>query len=64
MMRISVDRGRCTGLGICESLSPKHFEVDDEGTLVLLDENVAPEDLDAVREAVAGCPTEALSIQP
>jgi ferredoxin len=64
MMKISVDRGRCTGLGICESLAPKHFEVDDEGTLVLLDENVTPEDLDAVRDAVASCPTEALSIQP
>jgi ferredoxin len=47
-----------------QSLAPRHFEVDDEGTLVLLDENVAPEDLDAVREAVTGCPTEALSIQP
>jgi ferredoxin len=63
-MKITVDRGRCTGLGICESLAPRHFEVDDEGTLVLLDENVAPQDLDAVREAVTGCPTEALSIQP
>lgn len=61
-MKIEVDRARCTGLGICESLASKFFEVDDTGTLVLLEDEVTDEDLQSVEEAVSGCPTEALRI--
>ena len=61
-MKITVDRVMCTGLGICESLAPNVFEVDDDGDLVLLTETVSDEDLEGVREAVAGCPTEALRL--
>lgn len=59
-MKVVVDRASCTGLGICESLSPKHFEVNDDGDLDLLEENVDEADLAEVEEAIAGCPTEAL----
>jgi len=62
-MKVCVDYGKCTGLGICESLAPDYFEVNDAGDLVLLKEDVSPEDLQAVQEAVDGCPTEALSIE-
>lgn len=61
-MKITVDYAKCTGLGICESLAPNVFEVDDNGDLVLLTETVSGEDLEGVREAVAGCPTEALRL--
>lgn len=61
-MKIFVDRAKCTGLGICESLAPEHFEVDDDGVLVLLEENVTDADRQAVNEAIAGCPTEALKL--
>lgn len=61
-MRIEVDHDRCTGLGICESLSPDVFEVNDGGDLQLLADTVPDGQLDDVREAVAGCPTEALRI--
>lgn len=61
-MRISVDRSRCTGLGICESLSPEVFEIDDEGSLVLRAETISDEQLDVVEQAVDGCPTEALRL--
>ena len=63
-MKIVVDRAKCTGLGICESLSPKHFGVNDAGDLDLLEENVDDPDPDLaeVEEVVAGCPTEALTL--
>lgn len=61
-MKITVDYAKCTGLGICESLAPNVFEVDDNGDLVLLTETISGEDLEGVREAVAGCPTEALRL--
>ncbi|AII10942.1 ferredoxin [Rhodococcus opacus] len=60
-MKIAVDRTKCTGLGICESLAPNVFEVDDNGDLILLTETVS-EDREGVREAVTGCPTEALRL--
>lgn len=56
-----MDRARCIGLGICESLAPDTFEVDDDGALVLLSD-LADDDDDAVAEAVRGCPATALTI--
>lgn len=61
-MKIEVDRKKCTGLGICESLAPAFFEVDDSGDLLLLKEDISPGEQDEIEEAVAGCPTEALRI--
>lgn len=61
-MRITVDRAKCTGLGICESVSPDVFEIDDDGSLVLKSETVPDGLLDEVEQAVAGCPTEALRL--
>jgi ferredoxin len=61
-VKVAVDFNRCTGLGICESLAPDLFEVNDEGELVLLKEDIADTELKGVEEAVAGCPTEALRI--
>ncbi|WP_158890867.1 ferredoxin [Amycolatopsis anabasis] len=62
-MRVLVDRSKCTGLGICESLAPEHFEVNDDGDLVLLDENVDERAMADVEQAVASCPTEALRLE-
>ena len=61
-MKIQVDRDKCTALGLCESLAPHHFEINDEGELVVLDEDVSEADLDEVQEACNGCPTEALQL--
>ncbi|MGW5230289.1 ferredoxin [Nocardia niigatensis] len=62
MMKVVVDRSKCTGLGICESLAPAFFEIDDNGELVQLKEDITDDELAAVEEAVQGCPTEALRI--
>lgn len=42
-MRIVVDRDKCTGLGMCEAEAPDFFEIDDEGTLEVLDERPSEE---------------------
>lgn len=61
-MKVVVDRAKCTGLGICESLAPAFFEVDENGVLVQLEEEISEGERAAVEEAVRGCPTEALRI--
>lgn len=62
MTKIVVDWDKCTGMGMCESLAPDVFEVDDDGSLILHSETVPDGQEDDVREAVASCPTEALSL--
>lgn len=61
-MKIEVDRAKCVGLGLCEDASPEHFEVGDDGQLIVLAENVSEADFNAVQEAVRACPTAALKI--
>ena len=61
-MKVVLDRGKCTGLGICEAIAPDVFEVDDDGDLVLLTEQIDADQLESVRSAVKGCPTEALKL--
>ena len=61
-MKIVVDWPKCSGIGICESIAPKYYEVNDEGELVLLQEDVAVDDIEAITKTVAECPTGALSL--
>jgi len=61
-VKVIVDRAKCTGIGICESLAPAHFEVNESGELVLLKQDVAPDEVQVIDEAVGGCPTEALRL--
>jgi len=63
-MKIRVDYDRCAGLGVCESLAPEHFAVNDDGHLVVLEQVVSAEHLEAVQQACARCPTEALGLEP
>lgn len=62
-MRVCVDYDKCTGLGLCESLAPDFFEVDDDGSLLLLKETGSEDQRAELEEAVRSCPTEALSIE-
>jgi ferredoxin len=61
-MKIVVDRNKCSALGICESLAPELFEVQEDGSLTILDERPGEDMRAAAEAAVEGCPTEALAI--
>ncbi|HVV08033.1 ferredoxin [Amycolatopsis sp.] len=61
-VQITVDRTRCTGQAMCESIAPDLFQVDDEGMLSLSAETVPDGRLDDVEQAVACCPNEALRL--
>lgn len=62
MATIKVDFDRCQSNGVCESMAPEHFEVDEQGYLQVLKEDVTEGERAAVEDAVAGCPTEALRL--
>ena len=63
-VRIAIDRTRCAATGMCTSIAPAHFALDDSGVLEILEEEVAPDMLEAVESAVACCPTGAISVEP
>ncbi len=63
-MKIEVDRGKCVGLGLCEAASPDHFEVGDDGQLVLVSDMVTYGQRAEVEEAIRSCPTAALRLLP
>lgn len=61
-MRITVDRERCIGAGMCALLAPDVFDQDeDDGRVRLLDPS-PQRGHSAVREALHSCPSGALGI--
>lgn len=62
IMRVEVDLGKCTGHGVCESIAEDVFEVQDDGS-VLIVENERPEsDRERMSQAVTQCPAAALRL--
>jgi ferredoxin len=61
-MKIEVDRVKCVGLGLCEAAAPDHFEVGDDGKLVVLNDTVSDAERAQVEEAIRSCPTAALRL--
>jgi ferredoxin len=55
-MRINVDHDKCVASGSCVLACAEVFAQDDDGIVVVLDENPAPELHDKVRAAAAACP--------
>ncbi|GAA3827401.1 ferredoxin [Amycolatopsis tucumanensis] len=62
-MKISVDRRRCEGYGICAETAPQLMHLDDEGELVLDVEELRPEHAPDASSAARVCPVAALSIR-
>jgi ferredoxin len=62
-MKIHVDTDRCTGHGVCESISPEVFEVGDDGIVRLLTEDLTESQRPDLESAVAECPTQALRLE-
>ncbi len=62
-MRIVLDENKCSSLGMCESVAPNFFEVGDDGALKLLNPAPPGDQRALMEEAVAACPTSALSIE-
>ncbi len=62
-MKIHVDYDICASNAVCMSIAPEIFEVRDDGFMYVLNEEPGTEFDARVREAVASCPTGALSLE-
>jgi len=61
-MKVGVDSGKCVASGQCVLISAEVFDQDDDGTVVLVNENPPPREHDAVREASLVCPAAAIKL--
>ena len=63
VLRVSADRTRCCGYGLCAQICPQIYKLDADG-LVYLDTDVVPPELEEeAREGAAACPAEALVVE-
>ncbi|MDT0305206.1 ferredoxin [Streptomonospora wellingtoniae] len=61
-MRIAADTGVCVGAGQCVLTDPEVFDQDDDGTVVVLAEHPEGEHAAGAHQAVALCPSRALTL--
>jgi len=61
-MQLQVDYTRCTGLGVCESIAPEVFLINEDGSMELRDPCPGQELRAQIEEAIGSCPTEAISV--
>jgi ferredoxin len=63
-MKIIADTGKCVGAGQCVLTEPELFDQsEDDGTVIVLNDQPAGELVEKAREAVHVCPSQALSLQ-
>ena len=60
-MKAIVHEDLCIGCGMCESIRPEVFQMNDEGIAEVIAE-VTDELADSANEAKEACPTEAIEI--
>jgi len=60
-VKVHIDYNRCTGHGFCEGIAEDVFEVGQDGWARLLLDEVGDDRADEVEQAVADCPTRAIS---
>ena len=59
---VDVDMKKCICSGMCTTIAPGVFRLDDDGKLVVLRRNPFVDEIAAVKDAVACCPVEAISL--
>ena len=59
-MRANVDQDLCIGCGLCASLCPEVFKMNDDDKAQAITDTT-DENRDAVQEAMDGCPVSAIS---
>lgn len=62
-MKAIVDRDTCIGCGLCPSICPSVFEMDDEGLSHVIADPVPEDAEDDAKDAADSCPVDAISIE-
>lgn len=60
---LKADFGACQGYANCVDAAPDVYDIDDDGVVVLLREEISEEERPRIEEAARSCPVNALSIE-
>lgn len=63
MAVVKADFDACQGYANCVVAAPDVYDIDDEGTVVLLKDSITDDERPNVEDAVSSCPVSALSIE-
>ncbi len=61
-MKGLVDKDTCIGCGLCPTICPDIFRMDDDGLAIAEDIEIADDILAEAKEAEESCPTAAITI--
>lgn len=62
-MKTRVSKDLCIGCGLCPSIAPALYQMDDDGKASAIREDIVEEDIEKAREAADSCPVEAIEIE-
>lgn len=62
-MKITIDRDKCIASGACVIATPEVFAQDDDGIVIVLDEQPDSSLLDKVNEAAWACPAMVIEVE-
>ena len=60
---LKADFGACQGYANCVDAAPDVYDIDDDGVVVLLKDEISEEERPRIEEAARSCPVKALSIE-
>lgn len=60
-MKVTVDKQKCIGCGLCVSLAPKSFKLSDDGKSEVIEP--VGDDEETVKNAAESCPVGAIKIK-
>jgi len=61
-MRVTIDRDGCIGCGLCESICPEVFKLDEEGKAYAIEGEISAEYKNDSLEAAKDCPVSVIKI--
>lgn len=62
-MGVTVQKDACVGAGQCALVAPDVFDQDDDGIVLLLQDDPEGPDLEAARKAARLCPARAITVE-
>jgi ferredoxin len=62
-MKAEVDRDACISCGLCVTVCPDVFDLDEESISIVLVDPIPEEFEDCAKEAEDGCPTDAIHVE-
>lgn len=62
IMKAYVDKDACISCGLCPSICPEVFEMEDDGKAGVVTDEVPESQKDSAKEAEESCPVNAISV--